>query len=134
MISLNITLASRRYTRENPDPDPPHIYENPNLIPRLLRQESTITPVFKSHSCPDIFEYLEELEFDERFEISLFESKSERAVDYTVPNPQFLVDLETERAKWLIDNYIAAQPQTPIASPLQTVQTPPTPPGQIHQK
>jgi len=58
----------------------------------------------------------------------LFETKSERAVDYTVPNPQFLVDLETERANWLIDNYIVTQPQTPIASPLQTVHTPPTPP------
>ena len=58
----------------------------------------------------------------------MFESKSERAADYTVPNPQFLVDLETERANQLIDNYIAAQPQTPIASPLQTVHTPPTPP------
>ena len=89
-------LASRRYTRANPDPDPPYIYETPNLILRLLRQESSITPVFKSHSCPDIFEYLEELEFDEWFEISLFETKSERVVDYTVPNPQFLVDLETE--------------------------------------
>jgi len=51
--------------------------------------------MFKSHSCPDIFEYLEDLEFDKGLEISLFESKSERAVDYTVPNPQFLVDLET---------------------------------------
>ena len=95
MIFLNSTLASRRYTRANPDPDPPHIYENTNLIPEILRQESTITPVFKSHSYPDNVEYLKELEFDERFEISLFESKSERAVDYTIPNLQFLVDLET---------------------------------------
>ena len=87
-----------------------------------------MTLVFKSHSCPNIFEYLEELEFDERFEISLFESKSERDIGYTVPNPQFLVDLETERANRLIDNYIVAQPQTPIASPLKTMHTPPTPP------
>ena len=63
--------------------------------------------MFKSHSCPKIFEYLEELEFDERFEISLFDSKSERDVDYTIPNPQFLVDLEMERAIRLIDKYIA---------------------------
>ena len=86
--------------------------------------------MFKSHSCPDIFEYLEELEFDERFEISLFESKSEKAVDYTIPDPQFLVDLEMERANRLIDNYIATQPQNASASPLQTVHTPPTPPRQ----
>jgi len=84
--------------------------------------------VFKSHSCPDIFEYLEEIVFDDRFEISLFESKSERAVDYTVADLQFLVDLETERANRLIDNYIATPLQNPIASPLQTVHTPPTPP------
>ena len=57
----------------------------------------------------------------------MFESKSERAIDYIVPNPQFLVDLETERANWSIDNYIAAQPQNPIASPLQTMHIPPTP-------
>ena len=76
------------------------------MIPRILRQENFITPVFKSHSCPDIFEYLEELDFDEQFELSLFEKKSKRAVDSNVPNPQFLVDLETERANQSIDNYI----------------------------
>jgi len=106
VIFLNSTLASRGCTRANPDPDPPQIYENPNLIPKLLHQESIIPPMFKSHSYPDIFEYLEEPEFDERFEISLFESKSESAADYTVPNLQFLVDLEIERANRLIGNYI----------------------------
>lgn len=84
--------------------------------------------MFKSHSCPDIFEYLEELVFDDRFKISLFESKYEKAVDYTVPDTQFLVDLEMEGVNRLIDNYIATQPQTPSTSPLQTVHAPPTPP------
>ena len=36
--------------------------------------------------------------------------------------------METERANRSIDNYIIAQLQTPIAIPLQTVHTPPTPP------
>jgi len=58
----------------------------------------------------------------------LFESKSERVVDYTIPNLQFLVDLKTERSNWSIHNYIATQPPNPIASPLQTMHTPPTPP------
>ena len=98
------------------------------MISRIRRQESSISPVFKSHSCPDIFEYIEELEFDEQFELSLFETKSKRAVDFTVHNPHFFVDLETERDNRSIDNYIIAQLQTPIASPLQTVHTPPTPP------
>lgn len=99
-------LASRSYTRANPDPNPPPVYENPNLIPRFLHQESFVTSVFKSHSCPAIFEYPEELDFDEQFEISLFETKSERVVNSTVPNPHFLVDLETERANRSIDDYI----------------------------
>ena len=43
--------------------------------------------MLKSHSYPDIVEYIEELEFDEQFELSLFETKSERAVDSTVHNP-----------------------------------------------
>ena len=60
--------------------------------------------------------------------MSLFESKSEKVVDYTIPDPQFLVDLEIERANRLIDSYIATQPQTPSASPLQTVHIPPMPP------
>ncbi len=64
--------------------------------------------MFKSHSCPDIFEYLEDLDFDEQFELSLFETKSERAVDSIVHNPQFLVGLETERANQSFDNYIIA--------------------------
>ena len=28
-----------RYTRSNPDPNPPAIFENPNLIPRNLRKQ-----------------------------------------------------------------------------------------------
>jgi len=87
LIFLNSTLASRRYTRANLDLDPPHIYENPNLIPRIRHQESSISHVFKSHSCLDIFAYLEELDFDEQFELSLSETKSERAVESTVHNP-----------------------------------------------
>lgn len=36
--------------------------------------------------------------------------------------------METERANRSIDNYIVAQLQSPIVSPLQTAHTPPTPP------
>jgi len=28
-----------RYTRSNPDPDPPAIFENPNLISKTLRRQ-----------------------------------------------------------------------------------------------
>lgn len=68
------TLASRRYTKSNPDPDPPPVFENPNLIHRILRQESLSSPrlVFRSHSCPVEWLFLEDLPFDECFGLSLF--------------------------------------------------------------
>lgn len=62
--------------------------------------------VFRSRSCPVVFEYLEDLPFDENFELSLFETKSESVVGATILNPEFDKDLETEIANQLIDAYI----------------------------
>jgi len=106
LVRNNSTLASRRYTRLNPDPDPPPVYENPNLIARIHRRESPIIPVFKSHSCLAIFKYLEELDFDEKFELSLFKTNSESALDSLVPNLDFAVALEFEKHNKLIENFI----------------------------
>jgi len=83
-------LASRRHTKENPDPNPPPVYENPNLIPRIVRQGSSIILVFKAQSCTIGFWYLEDQEFDEHFELSLFETKSKSVVTSTVLNPEFV--------------------------------------------
>ena len=69
---------------------------NPNLISRILRRESPVIPLFKYHSCPIVFEYLEDLDFDEQFELSLFETKSESAIGSTVINPEFIKYLEIE--------------------------------------
>lgn len=107
-------MASRRHTRANPDPNPPPVYENPNLIRKLLRQESSAIPVIKSHSCPSIFEYLEELAFDEKFELSLFKTKSENALDSIVPNPDFATALQIEKYNKSIENFILTQLQTTI--------------------
>ena len=63
-------------------------------------------PLFKSHSCPTVFEYLEDLVFDEQFELSLFEMKSESAIGSTVINPEFIKYLEIEQANRSIDSYI----------------------------
>lgn len=82
------------------------MYENPNLIPRILRQSSSVIPVFRSHSCPVVFEYLEDLEFDEHFDLSLFETKSESDVGSTILNLEFVKDLETKKANKSIDDYI----------------------------
>ena len=45
-----------------------------------------------------VFEYLEDLEFDEIFDMSLFETKSESVVGSTILNPEFVKDLETKKA------------------------------------
>ena len=62
--------------------------------------------LFISHSCPTIFEFLEDIEFDDQFELSLFETKSESATGSTVINPEFIKYLEIEKANRSIDTYI----------------------------
>ena len=114
IVPNNSTLASKRHTRANPDPNPPPIYENPNLIRKILRQESSATPLVKSHSCPAIFEYLEELDFDEKFELSLFKTQSESALDSLVPNPDFAAALKVEKHNKLIENFILRHLQSDI--------------------
>ncbi|MCY6488153.1 hypothetical protein, partial [Actinobacillus pleuropneumoniae] len=70
--------------------------------------------IFKSHSCPAIFEYLEDIDFDESFELSLFKTKSESALDSLVLNPDFVVALEIERHNKLVDNLILRSLQSDI--------------------
>ena len=70
-------MASRRtdYTRANPDPNPSQVFDNPNLISRISRrQESSVgpTPSIKIDSCPDEWLFVEDLPFDESFDLSLF--------------------------------------------------------------
>lgn len=83
--------------------DIPEITEN---FREVLKQESYVTPVFKSHSCPVVFEYLEDLEFDKQLELSLFETKSKSDVGSTTLNVEFVKDLETKKANRSIDDYI----------------------------
>jgi len=94
------------------------VFENPNLIPRILRQEISLSPrpFFRSHSCPVVFQYLEDLPFDEHFDLSLFETKSKIAIGDTFLNPQFVQDLEIERANRSIDAYILNSLQTSIVA------------------
>jgi len=62
--------------------------------------------MFRSHSCPVVFEYLEDLPFDEHFDLSLFETNFESAVGAIVLNLEFVQYLETERENRSIDSYI----------------------------
>ena len=70
--------------------------------------------MLKSFSCPAIFKYLEELDFDARFELSLFETKSESVVGSIVPNSDFAAALEIEKSNKAIENFILRQLQTEI--------------------
>ena len=65
------------------------MYENTNLISIILHRESPVIPLFKSHSCPTVFEFLEDIEFDDQFELSLFETKSKSAIGSIVINTEF---------------------------------------------
>ena len=108
MYSRNLhTLASRRYTRANPDPNPPPVFENPNLIPRIVRRkEGSLSPrpVFRSYTWPSEWVFVEDLSFDENFELSLFRNKSEIDIDDTVLDPDFLVYIEVQRTNTSIND------------------------------
>ena len=113
------TLASRRYTRANPDPIPPPVFKNLNLIPRIVRrQEGSLnpTPIIRSLTWPSEWFFVEELSSDESIELSLFRNKSETAPEDTVLDPEFLVDIEVQRANSSIDNYILNSPQSITAT------------------
>lgn len=82
------------------------MFENTNFIPRILHQKNSLILVFKSLSCLVVLYYLEDLEFGEHFDLSLFETKSESVVGSTDLNPEFFKDLETKKANKSIYDYI----------------------------
>ena len=95
-------MASRRthYTMANLDPNPAPVVDNPNLISRRSkRQENSVspTPSIKADSCPDEWLFLEDLPFDESFDLSLFRTRSESALDDIVLDPEFIADLEVQK-------------------------------------
>ena len=103
------TLASRKYTRANPDPNPTPVGDNPNLISRRLkRQESSVSPSpsIKVDSCPDAWLFLEDLPFDLSFDLSLFRTRSKSALDDIVLDPNFIADLEVQKENQSVDEYI----------------------------
>lgn len=48
------------------------------------------------------------------FDLSLFKTKSENAIDETILDPDFIVDLEVQHANKSIDEYILKSPQSSI--------------------
>ena len=89
------------------------MFENPNLIPRIVRrQEGSLSPrpIFKSYTWPSEWFFVEDLSFDENFELSLFRNKSKNDIDDTVLDRNFLVDIEVQRENSSIDDYILNSP------------------------
>ena len=101
-IIQNLASERTRYTRANPDPNPPQVFENPNMIPKILRrqeiQESSASsrPLYRSRSCPLKWIYLEDEPFYQFFETSLFVTFSDSELAHTVHDPLFIEDLQVE--------------------------------------
>ena len=74
-------MASRKtyYTRSNPDPKPTVIVDNPDQIGKKKKQIvnlETEVPLRKSNSLPKELVSLNDIDFDLKFEYSLFKTKS----------------------------------------------------------
>ena len=59
---------------------------------------------------------LEDLPFDESFDLSLFRTRSESALDNIVLDPEFIIDLEVQKANQSIDEYILNSPQSSLTT------------------
>ena len=87
-----ILAPKRIYTRPNPNPNPPIVFEN---CKRILRKSNSKVgkdtyQLYKSISLPDEgVESIDEVIFDLKFEHTLFRSKSELDLSEIVLNPKF---------------------------------------------
>ena len=87
-------LASQRYTKSNPDPNPPTIISDPHKIGQisknvvgklsLAKVKSSEDFIPRVHSFSERLDSLQDIEFDVHFEQSLFCSKSLSWIDKTV--------------------------------------------------
>ena len=98
------------------------MFENPNLIPKILRrhenQESSASsrPLYRSISCPVKWIYLEDEPFDKQFETSLFVNFSEYELSNLVPDLVFLEDLQFEFITSHLDKHFRNSIQSEITS------------------
>ena len=87
-------MASRKYTRSNLDPNPPTIVNDTYKIGRKYKKAAEKSSLAQEQSNEDFIpqvnsllgrlETLQDIEFDIKFEQSLFHSKSLSWIDYTV--------------------------------------------------
>ena len=125
-IPRNLASERIRYTRSNLNPNPPPVFENPNLIPMILRRQesqdsfASSRPLYRSRSYPVKWIYLEDEPFNEFFETSLFVTFSESGLAHTVHDPLFIEDLQLEVVTSHLDRHL----QNSIQSELTSKRTP----------
>jgi len=97
----------------NPNPNPPPVFEKHNLILSIIRrQESSFSPrpLFRSYSCPTEWLFLEDLPKEKYFETSLFRNTYNSELLDLVPDPEFIIELEIQRANLSIDQNLLNSP------------------------
>jgi len=110
------------YTRSNPDPNPPPVFENPNLIPKILRRQenqensASSRPLYRSRSCPVRWIYPEDKPFDEYLKISSFVTFSESGLTHTVQDPIFIEHLQLEVVTSHFDRHLQNSIHSEITS------------------
>ena len=77
----NLAPKKIYYTRNNPDPNPPDIVDNPNQIGEKKKKQSdsfeTEITLKRADSLPNELVSLSDIDFDIKFEKYLFRTKSE---------------------------------------------------------
>ena len=89
------------YTRSNPNPNPADIVDNLNQIRKKRKQTvslETEVSLIKADSLPKELVSLSNIEFDFRFEKSLFRTKSETDLKETIIDPT-LISFVKEKQK-----------------------------------
>ena len=98
------------------------MFENPNLIPRILKrqesQESYVSsrPLYRSRSCLVKWIYLEDEYFNEYFETSLFVTFSDSGLAHAVHDPLFIEDLQLEVVTLDLDRHLQNSIQSELTS------------------
>ena len=95
-------MASRKtyYTRSNPDPKPAVIVDNPDRIGKKKKQTKNLefeVSLIRVNSLPQELVSLQYIDFDLKFEHSLFKSKFENDLKTTVLDPAFISFLNAKQ-------------------------------------
>ena len=88
------------YTRENLDPNPATIVDDPDRIlrkPEKVETQASSNQLVKSNSLPEELSTLEEIPFDFSFDLSLFRTKLENTIHVTVLDPNFIQFIESKK-------------------------------------